>query len=153
MDIIVSRLRLAGTAPIYQYRALVPLYGVGPARRPRCVVLQATLGNGRVPSTRLADVIAPDSWFERHLAIPCGLAARLTFVARRIEALIIRTVYPEMTAELPPLMFALDHDPGDARFCVTTADLNGIFDRVSPDIETLMAADLGLHQGCDRRAA
>ena len=103
MDVIVSRLRLAGPAPVYQYRGLVPLYEVGSARRPRCVVLQAALGNGRVPSTRLADVIAPDSWFERHLAIPCGLAAHLTFVARRNE--------------------------------------------------TLMAADLGLHQGCERRAA
>jgi hypothetical protein len=153
MDVIVSRSRIAGVAPLYQYRALVPLNDVDPARRMRCVIIQAVLGNGRVPSTRLADVIAPDVWFERHLAIPCGLAARLTLVAKRVEALIIRAVYPEMTAQLPPLAFALDHEPGNANCRVMIADLGAALDRLAPDIDILMAADLGLFQGSDRRAA
>ncbi|OAN53501.1 hypothetical protein [Sphingobium sp. TCM1] len=153
MHVIVSRSRIAGTAPLYQYRALVPLSDVAADRRTRCVVLRATLDNERVPSTRLADVIAPDAWFERNLAVPCGLAARLTLVAKRVEALIIRTLYPEMTAELPSLLFALDHDPGDASCRVAIADLNAAFDRLAPDIGMLMAADLGLFQGGLRHAA
>lgn len=153
MHVIVSRSRIAGTAPLYQYRALVPLSDVAAHRRTRCVVLRAMLDNQRVLSARLADVIAPNVWFERDLAVPCGLAARLTLVAKRVEALIIRTLYPEMTAQLPPLTFVLDHDPGDASSRVAIADLNAAFDRLAPDIGTLMAADLGLFQGCERRAA
>ncbi|WP_458733067.1 hypothetical protein [Sphingobium xenophagum] len=82
-----------------------------------------------------------------------GLAARLNLVARRIEALIIRTVFPEMTARLTPLTLALESDPGEASCRVAVADLNAAFDRIAPEIDTLMAADLGLYQGCDLRAA
>jgi hypothetical protein len=153
MHVIVSRSRISGTLPIYQYRALVPLSEVAAARRGHCMVIGAVLGNGRVPSTRIADVIAPDAWFERNLAIPCGLAARLTLVAKRIEALIIRTVYPEMTANLPPVIFALDHDPGKASYRIVTGDLNAAFDRFASTIDTMMAADLGLFQGCERHVA
>ena len=153
MDVIVSRSRPPGTASTYHYRALVPLTEVAARRRPRCVVIQAQIGNGRVPSTRIADVVAPATWYERELATPLGLAARLNLVARRIEALIIHTVFPEMTARLPPLMLALDFDPGEASYRVAVADLNAAFDRFAPGIDTLMAADLGLYQGCDLRAA
>ena len=153
MDVIVSRSRIPGTVSTYHYRALVPLAEVALQRRPRCVVIQARLANGRVPSTRIADVVAPAAWYERELATPLGLAARLNLVARRIEALIIRTVFPEMTARLTPLMLALEFDPGEASYRVAVADLNAAFDRIAPEIATLMAADLGLYQGCDLRAA
>lgn len=153
MDVIVSRTRLAGPQPIYQYRALVPLDDVAAARRARCVVIGAQIGEERIASTRLSDVIAPDAWFERHLAIACGDAARLACVAKRIEALIIRAIYPEMTSQLPPLTFELDHEAADATYRVMVLDLNGSFDCFAPDIDTLMASDLGLFQGCDRRAA
>lgn len=92
-------------------------------------------------------------WYERDLATPLGLAARLNLVARRIEAVIIHTVFPEMTARLPPLMLTLDSDPGDASYRVAVADLNSAFDRFAPGIDTLTAADLGLHHGSDLRAA
>ncbi|WP_030539289.1 hypothetical protein [Sphingobium sp. DC-2] len=153
MDVIVSRSRIPGAASTYHYRALVPLAEVALQRRPRCVVIQAHIGNGRVPSTRIADVVAPAAWYERELATPLGLAARLNLVARRIEALIIRTVFPEMTARLTPLTLALESDPGEASYRVAVADLNAAFDRIAPEIDTLMAADLGLYQGCDLRAA
>ncbi|WP_066768075.1 hypothetical protein [Sphingobium sp. CCH11-B1] len=153
MDVIVSRSRIPGTASTYQYRALVPLAEVAVSRRPRCVVIQAPIGNGRVPSTRIADVVAPTAWYERELATPLGLAARLNLVARRIEALIVHTVFPEMTARLIPLMLALDFDPCEASYRVAVAELNEAFDRFASGIDTLMAADLGLYQGCDLRAA
>lgn len=153
MDVIVSRTRLAGPQSLYQYRALVPLEDVAVARRARCVVIQAPIGGRRIASTRLCDVIAPDAWFERHLAISCSAAARLALVAKRIEALIIRAIYPEMTSHLPPLTFQLDHEAADATYRVKVIDLNGSFDCFAPGIDTLMASDLGLFQGCDRQAA
>lgn len=153
MDAIVSRLRIAGSSPRYSYRALVPLAHVHAARRTRCIVIQAPLEGRRIPSTRLADVIAPDAWFERELAISCGLAARLSLVARRIEAILIRTIYPEMTGHLTPLTLALDDDTPNASHRVAVFDLNAAFDRLAPEIETLTAADLGLFPGHDLRAA
>lgn len=153
MYVIVSRSRLAGSSPTYQYRALVPLEEVATSRRARCVVIQALLGKERIAATRLSDVIAPESWFDRHLAVPCGDAARLGLVAKRIEALIIRTIYPEMTAQLPPLLFELDHEFAEASYRVQTLDLNASFGRFALVIDSLMASDLGLFQGCDRRAA
>ena len=153
MDVIVSRSRIPGTASTYQYRTLVPLAEVAVSRRPRCVIIWAQLGGRRVPATRIADVLAPPAWFDRELATPCGLAARLNLVARCIEALIISTVFPEMTARLTPLMLALDFAPDEASYRVAVADLNAAFDRFAPVIETLMAADIGLYQGCELRAA
>lgn len=153
MDVIVSRSRVAGTASTYMYRALVPLAEVAASRRPRCVIIQARIGSGRVPSTRIADVVAPAAWYDRELATPCGLAASLNLVARRIEALVIRTVFPEMTARLTPPMVALDFAPKDASYRLAMADINAAFDRFATGIDGLMAADLGLYQGCDLRAA
>ncbi|MFC3443853.1 hypothetical protein ACFOKF_22140 [Sphingobium rhizovicinum] len=153
MDVIVSRVRLAGPLSTYLYRALVPLCDVDAKRRGRCVIIQAAVGERRIASTRLSDVMAPDAWFDRHLAIACGGAARLSFVAKRIEALIIRAIYPEMTSHLPPLSFLLNHVVEDASYRVTIRDLNASFDHLAPNIDTLMAGDLGLFQGCDRRAA
>src|SRR3546814_1728238 len=66
MDVIVSRSRIPGTASTYHYRALVPLAEVALQRRPRCVVIQARIGTGRAPSTRIADVVAPAPRSEEH---------------------------------------------------------------------------------------
>ncbi|MBS49492.1 MAG: hypothetical protein CMN60_17640 [Sphingobium sp.] len=153
MDVIVSRSRIAGTASTYMYRALVPLAEVAASRRSRCVIIQARIGSVRLPSTRIADVVAPAAWYDRELATPCGLAVSLNLVARRIEALIIRTAFPEMTARLTPPMVALDFAPNDASYKLAMADLNAAFDRFASGIDGLMAADLDLYQGCDLRAA
>src|SRR3546814_6441753 len=98
MDVIVSRSRIPGTASTYHYRALVPLAEVALQRRPRCVVIQARIGNGRAPSTRIADVVAPATWYERELATPLGLAAGLHLVGRRMQGLTIWRVFPGMPA-------------------------------------------------------
>jgi hypothetical protein len=153
MDIIVSRSRVANTASTYFYRALVPLDYVAVLRRPRCVVLQARINMERVPATRIADVVAPASWFERELATPCGLAAQLNLVARRIEAIIIHTVFPEMTARLTPPMVMLDFSPVEACYRIPVTDLNAAFERFAPEIDRLTAADLGFSQDRQLRAA
>lgn len=153
MDVIVSRSRIPGAASTYMYRALVPLADVTAARRSRCVIIQARFGGVRIPSTRIADVVAPHEWFDLELARSCGLAASLNLLARRIEALIIRTAFPEITVRLTPPMLALDFATENASYQLAVADLNAAYDRFAPGIDTLMAADLGLYQGCDLRAA
>ncbi|MBV2150345.1 MULTISPECIES: hypothetical protein [Sphingobium] len=153
MDIIASRTRITGSAPRYCYRALVPLDEVNPARRHRVAILQVQTPTTRLPCTRIADTMAPDRWFERNLAVPCGLAARLNLVGRRVEGIILRSVFPEMMTHLAPLALLLDHDPGSAVHRFATIDLNAAFDAIAPRIDVLMPPDLGLHLGADRRAA
>lgn len=94
MDIIASRTRIFGAAPRYSYRALAPLDQIDPARRHRVAILHVQTQHNRLPCTRIADTIAPDRWFERNLAVPCGLAARLNLVGRRVEAILLRSVSP-----------------------------------------------------------
>lgn len=153
MDMITCRARISGQAPLYSYRVLVPLDQLTPHRRHHVVILQAVTPAGRQPCTRLADVLAPNRWFERYLAMHCGLAARLNLVSRRVEAIILHAIFPEMTARLVPPMLQLDHDPGEASHRISGIDLNAAFDSLAPRIETLMAVDLGLCLNNQRRAA
>lgn len=153
MDIIASRTRITGSAPRYSYRALVPLDEVDPARRHRVAILRVQTPTIRLPCTRIADTIAPDRWFERNLAVPCGLAAQLNLVGRRVEAILLRSVFPEMVTHLAPLALLLDRDPGSAVYRIATIDLNAAFDDIAPRIDMLLAADLGLYQGANRHAA
>ncbi|HEX7783437.1 MAG TPA: hypothetical protein VF509_11585 [Sphingobium sp.] len=153
MDIIASRTRITGSDPRYSYRALVPLDEIDPARRHRVAILRVQTTTTRLPCTRIADTIAPDRWFERNLAVPCDLAARLNLVARRVEAILLRSVFPEMVTHLAPLALLLDHDPGSAVHRIATIDLNAAFDDIAPRIDMLLAADLGLYQGANRHAA
>ncbi|HET6525047.1 hypothetical protein [Sphingopyxis sp.] len=75
-----------------------------------------------------------------------ALASRVGAVGRRIEWLIIRTFFPEMTADSLPIVYQLDPDPGDACVWSNIDDLTGIFDRVEREFASLTATDLGLRQ-------
>src|SRR3546814_14919610 len=114
----------------YFYQFLFVIFFLMIRRPPR-----STRTDTRLPYTTLFR--SPATWYERELSTPLGLAALLNLVARRIEALIIRTVFPEMTARLTPLMLALDFDPGEASYRVAVADLNEAFDRFAPGIDML----------------
>lgn len=116
MDMIICRTRISGQAPLYSYRVLVPLDQLAPHRRHRVVILHVPTPAGRLPCTRLADLLAPGRWFERYLAMHCGLAARLNLVSRRVEAIILQAIFPEMTTRLVPPMLLLDHEPDDGSF-------------------------------------
>lgn len=153
MDMIICRTRISGQAPLYSYRVLVPLDQLAAHRRHRVVILHVPTPAGRLPCTRLADVLAPRRWFERYLAMHCGLAARLNLVSRRVEAIILQAIFPEMTTRLVPPMLLLDHEPGEVRHRISGIDLNAAFDSLAPRIETLIATDLGLCLNDHRRAA
>jgi hypothetical protein len=49
MDIIITRARIAGTLPFYEYRALVPLDSLDPQRLPlvRSIPMPRPAGPGR----------------------------------------------------------------------------------------------------------
>lgn len=153
MEIIVTRSRIAGTLPHYVYRALVPADNVAPERRALTGTVAGPRNVGRLPCVRIAPLLAPDRYFEMAHAERGDLASRIGALARRTETLIIKAIFPEMTAASPPIVFQLDCDPGDAFAWTDLDDLTGAFDRLEPDFDVLTDHDLGLHRAAARRAA
>ncbi len=74
-------------------------------------------------------------------------------MARRVETLVVRAVFPEMTADMLPIHYHGDHEAGDACHCVPIMDLADAFDRLELALDALMACDLGLYQGDAQNAA
>lgn len=153
MEIIVSRSRVAGALPHYIYRALVPAEGVATERRRSCGTVAGPQIVGRIPCVRIAPLLAPERYFELRHVERSALAPRIGNLARRIETLIIRTIFPEMAADSLPVVFQLDHDPGDACSWTEIDDLTAGFDCIEPKTDILTAFDLGLRQGDGRRTA
>ncbi|WP_298673141.1 hypothetical protein [uncultured Sphingomonas sp.] len=153
MEIVVTRSRIAGTLPFYEYRALVPVEDVAIERRARTCVVRAPKVAGSVPCLRIAAVIAPDRFFSPNDAGRCRLAAHIGTVAKRIETLIVRNVFPEMTADTLRPVIPVEHDPGDACVWTDIDDLAGSYDRFAPECDLLMAFDFGLRQDFECRAA
>ncbi|WP_240962264.1 MULTISPECIES: hypothetical protein [unclassified Sphingobium] len=153
MDIIVTRVRLPGAALLFEYRALVPWTALAAGRQ---AMLPSILGphiGGRLQCVRLAPLIAPDRYFPMREPERSYLARRVGLVARRVETLVVRAVFPEMTADMLPIHYRGDHGTGDACHCVPIIDLANAFDRLEPAVDALMACDLGLYQGCAQNAA
>ena len=153
MKVIVSRSRIAGALPHYVYRALVPAEGVAVERIASAGTVHAPGVAGRIACIRIAPLIAPERYLAMHPVERTALASRVGAVGRRVEWLIIRTFFPEMTADSLPKHYQLDPDPGDACVWADVDDLTGIFDAVEPGFASLSAIDLGLRQGDSLRAA
>lgn len=153
MDVIISRKRIAGMLPFYEYRALVPVTALPEVRRTCAMTVVAPVADG-VRCVRIAQLIAPDRYFLlRREADKPALAARIALAAKRVETLIIRTIFPEMTADLVPILFRVDQEPGTAALWTTIDDISGAFDRLEAELPSLTADDLGLRQECVRKAA
>lgn len=153
MEIIVLRTRIAGALPHYIYRALVSAEAVATERRRVSGIVTGPQIAGRLHCVRIAPLLAPERYFEMGHVERSTLAPRIGRVARRIETLIIRTLFPEMTADSVPIVFELEHDPGDSCAWANIDDLTASFDHIEPRIEILTAFDLGLRQGDGSRAA
>jgi hypothetical protein len=153
MQIIVSRSRLADALPHYIYRALVPAEAVEAERRQLSGTVAGPQISGRLPCVRIAPLLAPRRYFEMGHIERNAFAPRIGRLARRIETLIIRTVFPEMTADSIPIVFQLDHDPGDGYAWIDIDDLTASFDRIEPKVDILTIFDLGLRRGAGRQAA
>ena len=91
-----------------------------------------------------------------YLRLPPGLekqrqGGEIYRIGRRIEALLVAGLYPEMVYPiLPPLFRALE-ELDDAQIFTRTDDLTGRYAELAARIDTLTAAELGLDQV--RRAA
>lgn len=153
MEIVVTRSRISGTLPHYEYRALVPAEAVDVERRKRSCVIKSPGVAGSIPCLRIAPVIAPERFFLLDDAARGGLGAHIGILAKRIETLIVRIIYPEMTADVLRPVIPVEHDPGDACIWTDIGDLTGAYDRLAPEGEILTAYDFGLRQDCERRAA
>ncbi|WP_150295066.1 hypothetical protein [Sphingobium estronivorans] len=153
MDIIVTRVRLAGAALLFEYRALVPWAALSTDRQAILPPVRGPHIAGRAQCVRLAPLIAPDRYFAMSEPERSYLARRIGLVARRVETLVVRAVFPEMTADMLPIHYRGDHETGDACHCVPIIDLATAFDRLEPALDALMACDLGLYQGCAQNAA
>jgi len=153
MEIVVTRSRIAGTLPFYEYRALISADAVDIERRVRTCVVKAPKVAGAIPCLRIAPVIAPDRFFDLTDAGRGALAAHIGVLAKRIETLVVRVIFPEMTADLLRPVIPIEHDPGDAAVWTDIDDLTGAYDRLATDCDILTAFDVGLRQDCERRAA
>jgi hypothetical protein len=154
MEIIISRTRMSGRHPAYEYRALALAEGLTVERSAFAPTIRGPKPIGHIPCVRIAQLIAPTRYFTiAHHRDRAELGKRIFLLARRIETLIVRSIFPEMTADWLPIMFRIDHDPGDAAIWTAIDNLDDAFDRLEPDLDILTAFDLGLRQDSDRRAA
>lgn len=144
MDIVITRARIAGTLPFYEYRALVPLEALAPERRSlvRPIPLPRLAGSGRC--VHIAQVIAPDAWFSLGGRARAELGRRISAISRRVEVLLVRSSFPEITGDLVQVVYRNAADPGDACWSIAIDDLTGAFDRFETLMPALSAADLGL---------
>lgn len=153
MQIVCTRTRSAGSEPLYQYMLLVPFDQLSYERQDR-IHYRTDFGGKRhgCPHARLPEVIAPIDY----LRLPPGLekqrqGGEIYRIGRRIEALLVAGLYPEMVYPiLPPLFRALE-ELDDAQIFTRTDDLTGRYAELAARIDTLTAAELGLDQV--RRAA
>lgn len=153
MDIYVTRSRLSGTARLFEYRALLAWDALADSRRELIPSVRGPKIAGGPRCARIAPVIAPARYFTMAEPDRSRLAVRIGRVARRVETLLVRSVFPEMTEDCLPIHFRAEQDFGDQCHCVTTIDLLDSFDRLEPEFDVLTAYDLGLRQGDARCAA
>src|SRR3546814_14084886 len=85
---------------------------------------------GRIACVRVAPVVAPERYLMMSPVERAALAPRIGALSRRIELLIIRSIFPEMTADSVPIILELDHDQGDACVWIQIADLTDALDRL-----------------------
>ena len=153
MEIIVTRSRIAGTLPHYEYRALISADGVDETRRVRACLVKAPKVAGYVRCLRTGPVIAPNRYFQLDPAAREILGSRITALARQIDTLIVRFIFPEVPAEQLRPVITLDDDPGAACIRAEIDDLTGAYDRLASRHNDLTTGDLGLRHDRARRAA
>lgn len=153
MDIIVTRSRIAGTLPFYEYRALVPADAADAGRRRTVNAVQAPRVAGRIACIRIAQIIAPDRYFLPGNGASPETTAAIGRLAKQVETLVVKTVFPEMTADLVPVVFPNQNDSGDSCVWTSVDDLIGAFDRLAHLTRALATSDIGLTDEGGRLAA
>lgn len=153
MQILATRKRVTGTVPQYEYRLLVAFDQLS-AERQALIRYRTNFGKVGGPFARLTEVIAPMDYLKMEPGL-CRFDVGRTIagVAKRIEALVVAALYPEMTAPIVPILFLAESELDDCEIHTHTGDLVGRFDWLARMAGQLSAADLGLRTLEDRRAA
>lgn len=137
MDIVSSRTRIGLDQPTYAYRLYVPMSELSPERQ-RLISYRSNFGIGDRDAylARVDAVIAPMP----HLETPAGLeryaqAKAIEDVASRLSAIILRALFPEMTAETLPFRFLVPSAPPNAIMRASIQDLTARYET----LRTLLA--------------
>jgi hypothetical protein len=150
MQILLTRKRLAGTRPLYEYRLFVPFEMLSAERQGR-IHYRTDFAKRGGPLARLTEVIAPMDYLRAEPSLTKFDVGRdICAVAKRIEAILIGA---EMRAEIVPLLYEHREEFDDA---MVMTDINDLADRYALLARTacqLTAADLGLAAHAHARAA
>ncbi len=154
MQIIATRTRAAGHHPDFAYRLYIPFDQLSPERQ-SLISYRTNFGHGRAGEhlARLREVIAPMA----HLELQPGPARHeqgraIDRVAERIEAIIVRRLYPEITAVILPVLLRVPANPDDAAIYTSVGDLTGRYQALAAHIEDLTPDTLGVDQFGKRAA-
>ena len=153
MNIITTRKRISGTLPLYEYRVFVPFSALSAERQQR-IHYRCDFARWGEPLARIAEVIAPMAY----LRLAPGLAkheagSAIAGTAKLVEAVLVRSLFPEMTAYRVPLLFEGDDGRPDVRLIATIDDLSGRQPELAAAGEGLTATMLGLDCELQVRAA
>lgn len=144
MQIVVTRKRVTGTLPQYEYRLFVPFDQLSPERQ-SLIHYRTDFGRQGGPHARLTEVIAAMDY----LMMAPGLARydrgrAIARIAKRIEAIVIRALFPEMTAALVPILFLNETEFDDTLAYTRMIDLAGRHDWLARIIDDVTAEGLAL---------
>ncbi|MDF0491503.1 hypothetical protein PX554_25630 [Sphingomonas sp. H39-1-10] len=145
MDIVAFRTRIGQDQPIYSYRLYVPMSELSPERQ-RLIPYRSNFGIGArdVYLARTDDVIAPMA----HLDTPPGperyaQAKAIEDIASRLSAIILRALFPEMTAETLPFRFFVPSAPPNAVVRASIQDLTARYETLRTRLATFTPELIG----------
>ncbi len=144
MQILVTRKRISGVRPLFEYRVLVPFDQIS-LERQHLIHYRSNFGFRGALYARLSEIIAPMAF----LRMAPSLAKHehgldILAVARRLEATIIRALYPEMTADRVPIIFTAEADHDDRQVHTDVDDLIGSYRHYASGHSALTSDDVGL---------
>ena len=153
MQITLTRRRIRGTLPHFEYRVLIPFEAIS-VERQNLIHIRSDYGVKPGPWARTREVIAPMA----HLRMAPGLARydaakAIELLAKRIDTILVRHFFPEMTAAVLPIVFAAATDPDDAFIYTDVVELAGASERLESCGPALGIVDLTLGLSDQARAA
>lgn len=144
MRILIARTRIRGTLHHFAYQVLIPFDQISAERQDR-MHTRSDYGFPGHYYARTRDVIAP---MEHHRS-PYGLARQhsaqaIDGVAKRVDAVLVNHVYPEMTAAAVPIVFTALTDQPSSITWIEAEELTAAYERLAQHGMALSAERLGV---------
>lgn len=153
MQILATRRRIAGTLPHFEYRIFVPFDQIS-VERQNLIPNRSDYGFKGGPWARMREVIAPMDYLRMAPGLSrhdCGRP--IEALSKRIEAILLGALYPEMTAVVVPIVLAVPSNPDDSLIFTDISDISGRFLALNQLGERLTSEGLGLRAMHHSRAA